>query len=326
MKNIKSVLGAMVVVSVSIVVAFAGNVSAATNKGNGMEISPVRTDLVIKPGESKTITVYVRNVTEGTEVLNVVKNDFEAKDETGTPSLMLNGEANPTHGLKRYMTAPERLTIPKGKQQGVQVTIKIPKDAAGGGYYGAVRFAPGANSSNAVSPNADNVALAGSVASLILVRVPGDITEELQIASLAAVQGEKAKTFFTSGKNVDAMIRFRNSGNIQVQPYGKVTLKKGSKVLGTYEINDATPPGNVIPDSIRRFTVDLDGKVGSFGKYQLVGNFGYGENGQLLSATTTFFVIPLYMIIGVVVLILLIIGMILFLKGYKKRVLRGARR
>lgn len=328
MKKLQSVFGAVMVVITSLVVGFTGSVSGATlNSSNGMEVSPVRTDLVMQPGQSKNITVYVRNVTNGTEVLKVIKNDFDAKDETGAPSLLLNGEANPRHGLKKYMTTTDIITIPKGKQKAVDVNIKLPKDVAGGGYYGAVRFAPTTSSSNATNSNADNVSLAGSVASLILVRVPGNINEDLQIAGFAAGKKDGGTgTIFSSGKDLQAVVRFRNAGNVQEQPFGKIVLKKGNKTINTYEINNVTPPGNVIPDSIRRFNVDLQNKVGSFGKYTLVGNFGYGENGQLLSASTTFFVIPLYMIIGVIVLILLIIGFIFFLKNYKKRVLKSARR
>lgn len=327
MKRIQSILGAIMVVSASLAVVFSGGMAnaATTNRGNGMEVAPVRTDLVLKPGESKTVTIFIRNVTEGTEILNVVKNDFRATDESGAPSLMLNGEADPRHGLKNYMTAPSTVTIPKGQQQEVRVTVKMPADIAGGGYYGAIRFVPTAQSSNAVAEG-DQVNLAGSVASLILVRVPGDITENVQIASLSAAKDGEAGSFFTTGSGMQAIVRFRNSGNVQEQPFGKITLKKGDKVLATYDVNNATPPGNVLPDSIRRFTIDLEGKVSGFGKYTLVGNFGYGTGSQALTATTTFFVIPLYMIIGFIVLILLIVGVIWFLKNYKKRILRSARR
>jgi hypothetical protein len=312
------------VVGVSCIIAFSGQVSGASlSSGNGMKVSPVRTDLVLKPGQSKTFSVYVQNITNGDEILKVITNDFVSRDETGSPSLLLDGEANPSHGLKQYMITPKTITIPKGKQEAVSVTVKIPANAAGGGYYGAVRFAPANSNSNA---SGDNVSLAGSVASLILVRVPGDINEDLQLASLSAAKNGNTGTIFTSGSGMQAIIRFRNAGNVQEQPFGKVVLKKGDKTLGTYDVNNVTPPGNVIPDSIRRFNVDLKEKVGSFGKYTLIGNFGYGENGQLLSGTTTFYVIPMYMIIGFIVLILAIIALIFGLKGYKKRILRRARR
>ena len=84
-----------------------------------------------------------------------------------------------------------------------------------------------------------------------------------------------------------------------------------------------------MPDSIRRFDIDLD-KVGSFGKYTLEGNFGYGTTGQLLASQVTFYVVPLaVMIIGGSVSLLIIFLIILLpkmLKSYNRRVIRRASR
>ena len=324
MKKFQLIFGAATITLASFAVILSGSASGAQfSSGNGMRVSPVRTDLVMKPGQTQTITVYVQNITNGDEHLKVVTNDFISRDESGTPSLLLDGEVNPTHGLKQYLSTPKTLIIPQGKQTEVPVTIKIPQDAAGGGYYGAVRFLPANGSSNS---NGDNVSLAGSVASLILVRVPGDIREDLQLASMYATKGDNPSSFFTTGNGIDAVVRFENKGNVQEQPFGKVALKKGDQTIATYELNKVIPPGNVLPDSIRKFKIDLNDKVGSFGKYTLVGNFGYGENGQLLSASTTFYVVPIYLIVGVLLLIAAVVGLILYLKNYKKRILRNARR
>ncbi|MCA9334500.1 DUF916 domain-containing protein, partial [Candidatus Saccharibacteria bacterium] len=167
MKRFQSILGAIVVVCASIMVALSGTVSGASlDKGNGMQVAPVRTDLILKPGESKTITVLVKNVTGGKELLRVVTNDFTANDESGAPGLLLNGESDPNHGLKEYMTVPETVTVPKGEQKEVRVTIKMPENVAGGGYYGAVRFIPIIDANN-TNTQGDSVSLAGSVASLV---------------------------------------------------------------------------------------------------------------------------------------------------------------
>jgi hypothetical protein len=101
------------------------------------------------------------------------------------------------------------------------------------------------------------------------------------------------------------------------------------KVLAEYEINNVSPPGNVLPNSIRLFSEPLT-KVGSFGEYKLEGNFGYGSNGQLLSASTTFYVIPAWLIIAFIALVLLlaflIFGLPRLIKAYNRRVLRKAGR
>jgi hypothetical protein len=216
------------------------------------------------------------------------------------------------------------VTIAAGQQKQVSVTITLPTNIAGGGYFGAVRFVPGTGTNSGA-----NVSLSGSVASLILVSVPGNVNENLQIASFSATHGTHSGSFFTNNKNLSATVRFRNAGNVQEQPFGKILLKKGSKTLSSYEVNNTDPRGNVLPDSIRRFDVPLKG-VGSFGKYTLVGNFGYSSKGQLVSASTTFYVVPLVLIVVAIVIVLLLLALLVggprAIKRYNQRVLRRAGR
>lgn len=303
--------------------------SAATNStsGNGMRVAPVRTELIMQPDSTKVVSVFVTNVTSAPATYKILRNDFvSSEDEAGSPALLLNGEINDQHGLKKYMTSVDEVTVAPGKQQEVKVTIAIPKGTPGGGYYGAIRFAQ-------TSPGGKgNLSLSGSVASLVLVRVPGDVVEKLSLVSFdARTKNNEPKAVFTSGKDIQAVVRFRNEGNVQEQPFGKVVLKKGSKILGTYEINSGNQPGNVLPENnhVRRFSVDLK-NVGSFGRYTLEGNFGYGTAGQLLSAKTTFYVIPVWaIIIGLLIIafvLFLIFGLPRMVKNYNKRVLRKAGR
>lgn len=298
--------------------------SASGSSGNGMRVAPVRSDLTIQPGDSKVISIYLTNVTGVDATYNVLTNDFIAsEDESGAPALLLNGETNDAHGLKKYMSTVDSVRVLAGKQREVKVTVTIPKGTPGGGYYGAVRFSQAA-------PNSDgNLSLSGSVASLILVRVPGDVTEKLSLVSFDASSGDQPRTLFTSSKDIQATVRLRNEGNIQEQPFGKIILKKGDKTLATYEVNGGDQPGNVLPDSVRRFTANLD-KVGAFGKYTLEGNFGYGSNGQLLYAKATFYVVPVWaFVVGlliVVTILFLIFGLPRIVRSYNRRVLRKAGR
>jgi len=303
--------------------------TATAAGGNGLRVSPVRSDLTINPGKSQTININVTNVTTVSATFQAIVNDFVANpDESGNPAIILDpNQSAPSHGLKHYVQPIKNFTLAAGQQKSVPVTVAIPANAPGGGYFGAVRFAP-ANVSAA--PN-QNVTLAGSVGSLILVKVPGNITDKLSLASFD-VRDKKgdASSFFTSNKDITAAVRFQNEGNVQEEPFGKILLKNHSgKILATYELNNTYPPGNVLPDSIRRFNIALN-KVGSFGQYKVEGNFGYGSGGQLLSASTTFYVIPISVIIGFVLLVLLLLflvfGLPRLIRAYNRRILRRAGR
>lgn len=299
--------------------------ATSAGPGNGLRVSPVRTDLTINPGQTKTVTINITNVTSAAAAYQAVVNDFIANpDESGQPALLLSpNQYAQSHSLKRFVAPISNFSLAAGQQTAVTVTITVPSGAAGGGYYGVVRFAPANNSSGQVS-------LAGSVGSLILVTVPGKIVDKLTIASFDARVKDRPNSFFTHNKNIDAVVRFQNEGNIQEEPFGKILLKNRSgKTLASYEINNVSPPANVLPDSIRKFPIPLT-KVGSFGEYKLEGNFGYGTNGQLLSASTTFYVIPVWLIIGFIVLVALVIlavwGVPRLIRAYNARVLRRAGR
>jgi hypothetical protein len=84
-----------------------------------------------------------------------------------------------------------------------------------------------------------------------------------------------------------------------------------------------------LPDSVRRFNVPLN-KLGSFGKYTLEGNFGYGSSGQLLTAKTTFYIVPVPIILaGLGVLAVLLFFIFVFprmIRAYNRRIIRRASR
>ena len=295
--------------------------------GNGLRVSPVRSDLIVNPGQTQSLYVSVTNVTSVPTSLQAIVNDFVGSpDESGDPDLILDSsQASSKHSLKSFVAPIPSFDLNPGEQKSVQVNITVPKDTPGGGYYGAVRFAPAS-----ADPNSKTVNLASSVGSLILLKVPGNITEQLNISSFDVRHNDSPSSFFTSNKNLTATVRFQNLGNIQESPFGKVLLmNRSGKVIDTIELNNTSPPGNVLPDSIRKFPLPLKG-IGSFGEYKVEGNFGYGNGGKLLSASTTFYVIPTILIIlfvlVVALLAFLVFGLPKLLRAYNQRVIRNSRR
>lgn len=300
--------------------------TATVGAGNALKVSPVRLDLKMDPGTTQTFSVRVQNLTGAPTTLKPFVNDFVASgDESGRPSIILNeNQYAPSHSLKRLVSPMRETKVGPNETREVKVTIVAPKDAAGGGYYGAVRFAPTTGTGNS------NVNLAASVGTLVLLRMSGDVKEELSVASFDVRKKDGGPAaFFTDKNNLNAVVRFKNTGNVQLEPFGSILLKRFGKVVKSYEVNNGELRGNVLPDSIRRFDIKLD-KVSSFGKYTLEGNFGYGSTGQLLSAQTTFYVIPLPLILvgigAVLTLLFLIFGLPRMIRAYNRRIIRRANR
>lgn len=300
--------------------AFAVTSKTTTNQANTLKISPVRTDLTVKPGETGTVTMKVTNLTKTPMTLQAIENDFVAGDEKGTPALILDANTYaPTHSLKRFMSPLSNVTIPASKTQDVVLTIKVPIDGKPGGYYGAVRFVP------LVADGSSSVNLSASAASLILMTVPGDLVEQLNLTNFDIKQdGHAVGGFLNSPDNMSVDVRFTNSGNVQAAPYGQVYVKQGNKVLYTKDFNQDEPRDMVLPDSARKWTVPLD-KLGAFGQYTIGATFTYGTSNKSVDISKTIWIVPITYIIaaivGIVVLILLIVGIWLFLRSYKRRVL-----
>jgi hypothetical protein len=310
-------------------VLFAGGVSDVSaqnaNKpeaGNGLKIAPVRTDLTIEKGSSRPVTLSVENITASPVTVRGVVNDFvPSADESGEPRIILDEKQSaPGNSFKTLVSPILGLTLQPNERREIRVSIAVPAKAASGGYYGAIRFAPGGGE------NDKNVALTASVGTIFLVRVPGNITEKLSVEGFQVSHGGKSGSLFNSGP-VTIVTRFRNFGNIHVQPFGKIYVKdmKG-KTIADIEINNAQPRGSVLPASIRKFENPVPEKS-LFGRYVAEGNFGYGTNGELITAKKTFYVIP-YKLIGAILAILAFLIFILprLIRKYNENIIKQSKR
>lgn len=293
------------------------------NNANSIKVSPLRTDLTVKPGESGKVTAYVTNLTSGTLVLQPFENDFVAGDEKGTPSIILDQNSYaPSHSLKRFMVPLQNVTVPAHATQSVVLTLRVPATAQAGGYYGALRFAPAGNGSGTVS-------LSSSVASLVLLTVPGPTVEQLTLTNFDVQQDGGTASNFRNPNNLSLLVRFQNKGNLQEAPFGQINVSKGKKIVFTTDFNQTDPKNEILPDSARRWTVPLK-NLGKFGKYTISGTFGYGSKGQTVNIQKTVWIIPTTVIlIGVIALLIVIaigVGFWLFIRSYKRKILRSSRR
>ncbi len=286
----------------------------ANETGNGFRVSPVRSELMIEKGSSETLNVTVENPTDANVIARAVVNDFVASEnEDGEPRLILDEDTPaPKNSFKSLVgSLPDVQLGPREKKE-LPVTITIPENANAGGYYGAVRFVP------ASSSDSGNVALTASVGSIVLVRVPGDLTERLNLVELGAAKvGGNVMSFLTSG-DVQVITRLKNTGDIHVQPFGKVQVKNMfGKVVQEFELNANEPRANILPESTRRFEDKLNKpKGGWIGRYTITANIGYSQgSGDLISTTASFWYVPMWAVAALFVLLAAIIGAIFWFKS-----------
>jgi len=287
---------------------------------NTIKVTPVRSDIEILPGESKTVEVTVTNLTTTSISVAPYTNDFVAGDDRGTPALILDSDAfAPSHSLKRFMGTLSTATIPAKGSKTFNVVITVPVTAQAGGYFGAVRFAP------SDPDGGGQVNLSASVASLILLTVPGDVVEKLRLDNFDIQQNGTNGTSFRTPDNLQASFAFENQGNLQIGPFGTLSVKKGDKVVFKSDFNTGDPRDVILPDSTRRWEIPFK-DIEAFGHYDVVATFTYGTKNQTIEVTKSFWVIPQWVIfaaIGAVVGLLLIIALVVFLviRSRKRRYL-----
>jgi hypothetical protein len=124
------------------------------------------------------------------------------------------------------------------------------------------------------------------------------------------------------------LLRTENKGNVQVAPFGQINVKKGDKVVYKIDFNNDSPKDNVLPDSARRWTIPIK-NIGKFGKYTVVGTFTYGTSSKSVELQKTVWIVPtLYIVLvvgAILVLVIIILLIRLFLKSYKKKILKNAK-
>lgn len=295
-------------------VVIAQNSSSA---GHGFQISPVLVELNADPGKQYTINIVLKNITTSTLATRSQVNDFGAKNEVGDPEIFLDERENRTYSLKSWVDKVPSYTLKSQESKTIPVTINIPADAEPGGHYGVVRFTGVAPE---LSGDDNAVSLSGSIGTLVLVRVSGDIKESIKLEEFFAAQGTQKSSFFEKGP-INLVERIKNTGNVHIKPTGTVVVKDMfGKTKASLKVNE--PPKNILPDSIRRFEQEWN-KKWLFGRYTADLNLAYGTTGQVLTGQLVFWVIPWKLIIIVLLSLIALFFILRFaIKKYNTMIAR----
>ncbi len=278
--------------------------------GSGLSISPTRTELSIKPGQAGTVSITLKNVTKGAVNAKALVNDFEADNETGEPKLITDDTKQSAASIRNFLLGLDDIPLKAGEQKDIIIPVQIPSDASPGAYYGVIRYQ--AVPVTEGSQGAGQVALTASVGSLVLIEVPGNITEKIQLTSVKAYLNGNSGTIFTK-KPTDVGIHIKNLGNSFAKPFGQVQIQNMSgKQVYAYELNNSTPRGNILPKAERTFNDNLKG-ISAPGRYKIVANISYGSGGEVLNYTSTFWYLPVWLLILIAALVLVLVGAAFYL-------------
>ncbi len=251
-------------------------------------VSPTIFDMTGTPSQTWRSTVRIINVNPFELKVYVKPANFEPKGEAGLPKFLpLTGDASEEGTFAKWITINEEVII--GPEQTVEVpfTITVPEGATPGGHYAALMIStkPTENGNDETKVQTSQV-----ISSLIFLKVTGNILENSTIRSFRTtnyILGKPEATF---------ELRIENKGNVHVQPQGEIKIfNMWGQERGTVPVNQKTLLGNVLPQSVRKFSFDWKGDwaLSDIGRYTAVATLAYGiDTRQFMTADAAFWIIP----------------------------------
>src|SRR5690606_20768692 len=157
--------------------------------GSGLQISPTRHEESVEPGASKTVQISIKNVSGADIIARVEVNDFESDNRTGQPKINIQSTPASPNSIKNFLPGLEDISLANNETKNIDIAIDVPANTPAGAYYGVIRY-------QAVpvtqAEDSGNVSLTASVGVIMLIEVPGQITEGMELESLSARSGERA--------------------------------------------------------------------------------------------------------------------------------------
>ncbi len=298
--------------------------SGSPGQSSGLSITP-RKNYTIKPGETITDTLRIGNLDKDNDLTVTLRMiDFTYSDESGTPKLSIAANAPQTAwSLKPFTSLPETVQVGKGATATVDYTIKIPENMGAGSYYSAIMYQAGGSTGGNVGLNASGVTLA-------FVSVPGVVDQKLTLQKFGAYASENngvsGKYIFIATMGSPKMVAYtvKNEGNVFEAPAGNIIVKN---MFGKEVVNVVTNPNQslaligqtrlfasclrTVQDEVQfmggttKNTNCVDPKLMP-GRYTAQLSVMYGQNGNQtreITATASFWILPWWFIITMVVLL-----------------------
>jgi hypothetical protein len=312
-KRLIAAVSCLVLIWAAAPLAAAQNAGNGTPTGSGLSISPTISQYTIAPGGSDTVKITLKNITVDNVTAQGFVNDFTADGTTGNPKILTNETTPSPNSIRNFIFGLNDVPLQRGEQKNITIGIQIPKDATPGAYFGIIRYKAVPAGQNAPAPV--QVALTASVGTIVLITVPGNIREQVQVKGLHIYRGGEDGTLFF-GPPTSIGVEVANFGNGFVAPFGNVEVHNMfNKNVISYQLNNPKQPGNILPGSSRVFTQNIKA-INSIGRYTVIASVSYGKGSQVLSVQKTIWYIPKW----AAVLFILIIGGLLYLayRSYRR--------
>lgn len=274
---------------------FAGIAHAAT----GLTIQPVKISQQLNPGQSVDGTILLTNASSEDVVVDVNIEDFVPT--AGTETFQFVGRAPGVTSVRDWISieGPAHFDFKQGESKEISYTIKAPTDAEPGSHFGVLFF----KATNAADAGAQ-IKVGTQVGVLAFITIPGKFEQKGVISDF------RSASFVQSGP-VHFDLSFQNTGTVYFEPKGTIDISNmfGSKIASVPIEGYA-----VLPTGVKTMGFDWNVKGFLLGKYKAVASIVDTDGNVLTTQTTSFYAVPVWYIVGFIVILLLIFFVIRFLR------------
>lgn len=260
------------------------------------------------PGETIQTSIRVRNATDSTLTLRSFAQDFIVRKDGRTPIPVQDTVTNRWSLANWMVITPNQHTLAPRETTEMAVVIEVPEDALPGGRYAMVIHEP-------INPGdiTEEVEGAGTgvtqrIGTLFYVTVEGPINEE------AYIRDFQFNRFQEFGP-VPYSFKIRNQSDIHIRPRMSIDI---FNMLGQKSDSIEVESANVFPLNSRDFAGKWD-KIWGLGLYTAKLTASYGETGQVIVDSTSFWIIPVRIILSIIFGSLLIVVMVLAIKRHAEK-------
>ncbi len=299
--------GFIVFVGIFISISLLTNVAYAQLNA-GITLIPATIEKAADPGAVISETLKVTNESDSEKEFYLFKRNITGV-ENGTVPVFSDSSSDQTGYEMTDWISVQSEPLKIGAHQSVEVplVISVPSTATPGSHFGAIFV-------SAEPPKLREIGagVGYEVASIITIRISGDIIDTASIRSLST-----DKLLYGS-KNVHFTAKIQNSGNILIRPHGSIEIKNMFGVKPeVLSVNEDL--SGVFPGTMRDIEFDWNSDGLGFGRYEAVLALSYdGKDGQkTIDATQVFWVFPFkVMMIVLGVFVAIIVGGYIFTRYY----------
>jgi hypothetical protein len=275
----------------------------------GLLLKPAIVEDNVVPGEVTQYSINVQNISAVDKTFFLTTQDIKGLDDVGLPVFAQEGELT-GYELASWISLPSgAITLKAGETKPITFSVHVPNKTSPGAHFGAIFIT---NRPSQIDSTGSAVGI--SVASIVSLKIAGDVREEAQLREFST------EKIVYSDTNVDLISKIENMGNILIRPHGTINITDMfGRAVAAIEVNATGAP--VFPNSTRKYTAKWMGDGFTFGRYQAVAAFSYGDTeSKTISGTTSFWILPIKPIaILLGVLLLVIVGMYITIRLYIRR-------